>query len=411
MFNRFNNRFIKISRSLSQIGQIDKIGQLNQKIINKNYNVKFSTSILSDKILINNPKINRQINETCNVNFSTIPKNDDVQKYRGFNNERNVWQIENPTKEIWEYQTKKELVGRQKEFSTMKYPSHCKIYRSRYCDIGPIDLYGIPSKFLSKSGLCNLVEISDFIMFNKYFEISQNLIERLLPYCKIQKYTSPYGPTYKIDNWIITFYNKQQYPMTNIEYKKECNDYETFHNMNEMSYANTDHDKLLIVRSLIQIMNESPEEFVNMKNYWELAKWLEINDYTIARFNSIKKTTQNNKINEIFDYDSLIISTENKVDSKEILKILYELALDGGDSKKIQLYGTKLLEDFEFDNICPSHTSTYIETLGSAEICTDLSSDEINLHGYYKKNGLQAYVVIGRIQELIKKYNKRSKIY
>lgn len=380
MFNRFN----KILKPISQLSQ------LNSQLINKIGNTKFSTSLINNQLFVNKSK---SINKNCNVNFSTIPE---YLKHKGFCNERNVYRQLNPNQPIWEHQTKKELVERQKKISTMKFPSHDIIFRSRHCDIGSFDLYSISYRIGFQN---NLIHMSDFIMFNPYFKINQNLIERCLTYCKFEQYTN-YDPTYKIDNWLITFYNKKQYPMTNIEYKEICNEYEIFHNMNEMSYANTDYHKMLIVKSMVQIMNESPTEFVNMENYWELAKWLETNEYTIAKYH---RTIQDDNNDKIIDPCNFIIHVGHKINSKQILKILYDLAVNGGDSKRIQLRDSKLLDDFEFDNICPSNTSTYIETLGSAKIYVDLSSTFINLYKYYKANGNQALIAIGKIQQLINK--------
>lgn len=60
-------------------------------------------------------------------------------------------------------------------------------------------------------------------------------------------------------------------------YKIEWND----DNIDELEYVKTDKDKLVAVKTLIQLMNEVDPKLLNRNNYYQIANWYKFNDYAI----------------------------------------------------------------------------------------------------------------------------------
>lgn len=125
-------------------------------------------------------------------------------------------------------------------------------------------------------------------MFNSNCNLSLDMIDRYLSHIKFSQLDSN---TCQIDRWI--FENNLNFKKTskpNYDIKWVSSD-----NTQNLAYAKTDYDKKLIVEAMIQIMNETPDEFVNFKSYNILAEWyLKYEGWLIYY-----ETINNKKINEL----------------------------------------------------------------------------------------------------------------
>lgn len=163
----------------------------------------------------------------------------------------------------WEYQTKKYLEEFKKTNSKLMNPIFDKIWRSRF---GLINLFesGYPRNM-------DQIYISDYIMFNQNCEITFDLMDRVLPYIKFKIINND---TIQIDRWI---YRKKGFYIdgSNIpNYEIEYSDKE----LNSNEYIKTEYDKWLVVRAMLQIMNDTPNEFINLNSYQVIGHWYNKND-------------------------------------------------------------------------------------------------------------------------------------
>ena len=73
-------------------------------------------------------------------------------------------------------------------------------------------------------------------------------------------------------------------------------------NIYDLEFAQTDLQKLMVAKYLIQLMNEVDPLYLNFHNYWVIAEWYQRHDIAIQLiFNDIDRETQSNKSNSIYN--------------------------------------------------------------------------------------------------------------
>jgi hypothetical protein len=322
-------------------------------------------------------------------------------KYKNWYNKRiDDWTNKDSNK--WEHLTKKYLEESKKIESIKTNPIFDKVYRSRF---GKINLF--ESSYPKNM---DQIYISDYIMFNPNCEISFDMMDRILPYIKFKKIDSN---TVQIDRWI--FKNKGFFivgsdrPNYEISYSNKELDSEQF--------VKTEEDKWYVVRAMLQIMNDTPDEFVNFNSYQVIGHWYNKNDSWLVSWdpNNYKdkkgsESDVNLKHNKLTKSD-LLIKLGGRLKKNELIDLLYDYAIYGGnDLKKI---GIKFEPD-TFTSItgkimqalCDKvilNDNSPIETISDAKINTIINLDKLDLSGYLEANGEE------RTRELISQINNQIK--
>lgn len=220
---------------------------------------------------------------------------EDIYHYKiaetNINNKKKNWynkRLDNYTFEDsnkWEHLTKKYLEESKKNqlddlSNNSINPIFNKVWRSRFGNIDPI--------YLGYLKNMNNIYVSDYIMFNQNCKLSLDMVDRILPYIKFKKIDSK---TIQIDRWIYkingVFVVDSDRPNYNITWSN-----------NELSpdeFIKTDEDKWLVVRAMLQIMNDTPDEYVNFNSYHIIGHWYNKNDSWLVYWevNNRNKTESN----------------------------------------------------------------------------------------------------------------------
>lgn len=134
-----------------------------------------------------------------------------------------------------------------------------KIWRSRFGKFDPVSS-GYPNKMSS-------IYISDYIMFNPNCNLSLDMVDRILPYIKFKQLSLD---TIQIDRWIYKSNGLFIIGSTKPNYEIKWNPID---NTDTMEYVKTEKEKWKVVRALLQIMNDTPDEFVNFNSYQIIGFW------------------------------------------------------------------------------------------------------------------------------------------
>lgn len=129
-----------------------------------------------------------------------------------------------------------------------EFPNSELIWKSRYENINFENF---------QNSIFQEILMSDWFIFNKH-KIKENQIDRLLYGCKFNNNKNEIN----VDNFIIKNPYEQHY---NIEYKEELS--------KSLPYVNCIKDKYVVASSLLIIMNETSDEFLNFHNYNMLGEW------------------------------------------------------------------------------------------------------------------------------------------
>jgi len=290
---------------------------------------------------------------------------------------------------VWEYMTKDILEKHKKitEEST-KTPYYDIIYRSRYNDIKIIGEYNYIDIFGKNN---HKVVMADYLMFNPHFKLDYNMLDRLLPYCKI-KVLGDY--TYKVDGWIISF-NIYGNPAYKISY--DNSDYD------ELDFIKTEEEKHMAIRLFIQVMNETPDEYLNFNNYNVIAEWEYHNDTLLKSYKSNmylldvykeNKKTESDPSNVLTKND-LVLQVDDLMTKEEIMNLLECVAKNG----KNDLCEIGLSKQYKNTN---QDINEYMT----------IDTSRIDLTEYYKRNGYsRTKSVMDNInRELVRKINLKNYI-
>lgn len=155
---------------------------------------------------------------------------------------------------VWPHMAEKELETHKEYVKTLEIPAVDLRWRSRYGNF-VFKRYDPPKFFKDQTVL-----MSDYMMFNK-FEIRENQIDRLLGFCRFNKLNDQ---SYQVDGWRFQIHDLK-IPSYQIYYDDS--------NIKNIGFVVNDSDKDLVIRALLQIMNETPDNYLNFNNYHVLGEW------------------------------------------------------------------------------------------------------------------------------------------
>lgn len=250
-------------------------------------------------------------------------------------------------------------------------------------------------------------------MFNPNCVITIDLVDRILPYIKFKKISSN---SYQIDRWLFEEKGFYEFDSNTPNYGIEYLDTDT----TDMDFVKYEEDKWLIVRAMLQIMNETPNEYLNFNSYQVIGNWYNKYDSWLVSWKSntwkqfdtnldIKEKQQGQQIKP----EDLKINLDGRLELDELVKILYSCAEYGGDDLtktniKYDKRNFSTIVDFVFHPFKKSFKNgDYINKISDATINTKLDCNQINLSGYLNSNGEERIIdIISRINNNIKyRYN------
>ena len=283
----------------------------------------------------------------------------------------------------WEHLTKKYLEESKKTKSTEGLnPIFDKVLRSRFGNIEPIES-GYPKNM-------NQIYVSDYIMFNPNCKLTFDKVDRILPYIKFKKIDSN---TIQIDKWIFKsngfFIDGSDRPNYEITMSGK--------ELKPDEFVKTEEDKWLVVRAMLQIMNDTPDEFVNFNSYQIIGHWYNKNDSWLVSWvpnnysNESNSDTNYNKLTK----SELVINLSNKLEKTELINMLYDHAINGG--KDLQNTGIKF-DNNTFSSItqkvmkelCTTaiyKEGIFVDNISDAKINTVIDLNTLDLTEYLKVNG------------------------
>jgi hypothetical protein len=297
----------------------------------------------------------------------------------------------------WEHLTKKYLEESKKTKSTEGLnPIFDKVWRSRFGNIEPIES-GYPKNM-------NQIYVSDYIMFNPNCKLTFDKVDRILPYIKFKKIDLN---TIQIDRWIfkdngffIDGSDRPNYEITMSGKELEPDE-----------FVKTEEDKWLVVRAMLQIMNDTPDEFVNFNSYQIIGHWYNKNDSWLVSWvpnnysNESKSDSNYNKLTK----SELVINLSNKLEKTELINMLYGNAINCGYD--LQNTGIKFVNNTfisitqkvmkELYKTAINKEGHLIENISDAKINTVINLNTLDLTEYLKINGEE------KTRQLIRNINNR----
>lgn len=109
------------------------------------------------------------------------------------------------------------------------------------------------------------MSIVNSLIYGKSYVLNINNLDRILPFVKMSASDYNLTPdTIQIDNYVITHtkFNTKTYI---INWKDD--------NINKLKSVVTDYHKLMVVRAILQLMNEVDPKLLNLVNYYMLAEY------------------------------------------------------------------------------------------------------------------------------------------
>lgn len=237
------------------------------------------------------------------------------------------------------------------------------------------------------------VSMMDFIVYNKFNNISYEDIGWIIQFCNFEWVKSGTGTdtdadeNFNIDGWYFNrlYYSKPSKPNYIIEYKGLD---ETKAKLQLVS--GDDDEKRNILRFAIQLANESPIEYVNLNNYYIITHWYNNFD-PLLQSSRMSKFTINYYLNELekknkieLNFDNLQVKIDNKLTRKEIVSYLYRHSEQGQvTNNNLLLKETKdlLIDLSQWENL------DFIKNIADAQINTEINLSQLNLIEFYKANG------------------------
>lgn len=337
---------------------------------------------------------------SLNINHYETAEKQIKNKNKNWYNQR-IDDHTNKDSNKWEHLTKKYLEDSKHIKTTLINPIFDKVWRSRFGEINPFE-----SNFPTN---LNKIYISDYIMFNPNCKLTFDLIDRILPYIKFKKIDKD---TIQIDRWIYKTNGFFIIGSDRPNYEIKLSDVE----LGPDEHVKTELDKWLVVRAMLQIMNDTPDEYVNFGSYQIIGYWYNKNDSWLVSWepNYYKDKSESEKINtdsNILDNSDLVINLDNKIEQNELIELLYEYAIYGGndlektgfkyDKTMFISITRKILKDLHTKNI--SIENNYIENISDATINTRIDLNLLDLTKYKMANGEN------RTRKLIDEIKRRTK--
>ena len=306
----------------------------------------------------------------------------------------------------WEHLTKKYLEeSKNIKSSESTNPIFDKIWRSRFGNIDPINSRGLSGypKNMDK------IYVSDYIMFNPNCKLTFDQVDRILPYIKFKKIDSN---TVQIDRWIFKekgfFLVGSDRPNYDITYSNE--------ELKPDEFVKTEEDKWLVVRAMLQIMNDTPDEFVNFNSYQIIGHWYNKNDSWLVSWplNNYNKNDYDSNSNKLTKSE-LIINLDGKLEKDELINMLYDYAINGGidlqntgiifDKKNFTSITSIIMKELsgKIFNKDGNKDGNKINSIADAKINTVIDLNILDLTEYLKANGEE------KTRQLIEDINQRIK--
>ena len=196
-----------------------------------------------------NKKINEYVEKTCNVS------KEELSKQRFYWSHRVECEHSHNKEKLWDYQV------------TPFYDRYVKSELGM-CDIAStfeFNDYGLLRPTLLYKDKIPLERMSmvNMLMFGKT-NINFDFLDKLLQFVRFKE--SNYS--FQLDNYIV---NKSKYQFSNesrrydVEWKDD--------NIHELKFPSNDYEKLQVVKSLIQLMNEVDPKHLNYHNYYQICEW------------------------------------------------------------------------------------------------------------------------------------------
>lgn len=245
---------------------------MTKSIINKKVNDNFSPWVLIEKKnKIDMNALEKEI-EKNNVRAETLlteSQRENINKFgQNYCNHRNNLYDQKP----WEYQTQN------------IYSSHI----SKLISTGNSHKLELCHAFDNYNGLitfspsANIKEISivNMIIYGKTKILSLENVERLLPYIRFKSSSKETRELFQLDNYVLLY--KSFYDNKEKRYEVLWDD----ENIDELSFASKDIDKLYVAKNMIQLMNEVDPKLLNIHNYRLICDWYSYNDLAIQSFHT-----------------------------------------------------------------------------------------------------------------------------
>lgn len=150
----------------------------------------------------------------------------------------------------------KEEYERQKQGYQQRFNLDIE-WRSRYSDI---DMRTIKN-LIDVQG-CYMLLASDWFMFNK-FELRLNDIDRVLRHCIFHRFHKGYDDC-SVDGWNIKYGSFNQRYSVEIKYKHSSH-----------KFVQNDQDLDCVAKAILNIMYNSPPEYINHHNLYMLNQWMQ----------------------------------------------------------------------------------------------------------------------------------------
>ena len=297
----------------------------------------------------------------------------------------------------WEHLTKKYL--EESVQSNMLNPIFDKVWRSRFGDF-ELMINSFPTNL-------NSIYISDYIMFNPNCNLTFDQVDRILPYIKFKKIDSD---TCQIDRWIFT--SKGFYMIDSVQPNYEIT-WLNLDNTDTMEGIKTEEDKWYAIRALLQIMNDTPDKYVNFNSYQIIGNWYHKNDnWLVSWIPNNYRPINKNQISLV--QSDLSINLEGRLNQDELIRFLYSNALFGG--KDLEKIGIKSESNSIYNILINLVKSTcnkithFIDKIKDAQINVQIDLDMIDLTEYVKINGEERTIIlIDEINQTIKyRYNCKN---
>ena len=293
----------------------------------------------------------------------------------------------------WDYMIKNNMEDSEKAFGA-KVPNLLfdKTYRSRFGNI-------VINKYPKNA---DQIYMSDYIMFNKNCSISLNTVDKFLGYVKFSsgEYTS--NNIIHFDRWIFTQYDStDKIPDFSVRFTKDDSVVEDY------DWIKSDYDKMLIVKAMIKIMNETPPQYVNFNSYWVLSEWFNDNSgwANYYPYNCVSKKKSITTVSKELNLNDLILQISGKITKRYLIQLLYKhakygsldmLECDVGDNNIFGTYADinspfeNPMTDEEINSICSIYklkNATIFVSFVNAEV--DGKVNLINLASFLDANGTE----------------------
>lgn len=402
-----------------------KINMEKKSFYSNNYINKIKTNFINQIDLIPNHLINwsGEFVEKYLQNKENINK-----KEKKAYNQRYRYDYDGDKNKLWEYMCKQELdssknIYNQVNFNELQYSNKQEYFKilSRFRNI---DCYDDNQQFENISKINNFfsnifgvknnkknqhmniqedlrhISMIDFIVYNQFYSLSYEDIGWIIQFCKFEWIESYTGETFNIDGWYFDrlSYSEPSKPNYIIEYKGfGFNDLESKPKTKSKSKAKLqiesgdDDEKINILRFAIQLVNEAPDEYVNLDNYYLIAQWYNEFD-PLLQSSRMTKATINYYLRELekknnieLDKDKLIIKIDNKMTNKEIISKLYYYS-QLGQSTNYNLLLKETKNNGKID-LSPWENLDLIESIEGAQINTRINLNQLDLNNFYESNG------------------------